>query len=131
MLITISQYSFPYEAHLAKSRLDAEGISAFIADEHTINMQWLYSKALGGVKLQVPEAFVEAALAALAEDREKDLEEEVGSDVKVCPHCGSEDTQFYQIGRFWAFWTIIALTFPFFPIKDGIKCNQCGKVSKY
>ncbi|OVZ14779.1 hypothetical protein CDO47_30295, partial [Pseudomonas aeruginosa] len=24
------------------------------ADEHTINMQWLYSNALGGVRLQVP-----------------------------------------------------------------------------
>lgn len=65
MLVTIASYSMPYEAHIAKSRLDSEGIPAFMADEHTINMQWLYSNALGGVKLQVPEPYAEAAIEIL------------------------------------------------------------------
>lgn len=34
MLITIATYSFPYEADIAKPRLDSEGIPAFIADEY-------------------------------------------------------------------------------------------------
>lgn len=129
MLITIARYSLPYEAHIARSRLDAEGIPAFVADEHTINMQWLLSDALGGVRLQVPEAHVDKALAVLAEDREQDLLEEQGVDAVPCPHCGSEDTEYQQIGRRWAFLVFIGLDFPLFPVRDGIRCRQCGQVS--
>ena len=69
MLTTVARYSLPYEAHLARARLESEGIPAFVADEHTINMQWLYSDALGGVRLQVPEPWALRALSVLAEDR--------------------------------------------------------------
>ncbi|WP_193074104.1 DUF2007 domain-containing protein [Pseudomonas sp. FME51] len=129
MLITIARYSLPYEAHIAKSRLDSEGVPAFVADEHTINMQWLLSDALGGVRLQVPEAHVDAALAILAEDREQDLIDEQGVDTTPCPRCGSEDTEYHQIGRRWAFLAFLGLDFPLFPVKDGVRCRQCGRVS--
>ncbi|MDQ2075204.1 DUF2007 domain-containing protein [Marinimicrobium sp. ABcell2] len=130
MLVTISTYSFPYEAHIAKSRLDSEGIPAFIADEHTINMQWLYSNAMGGVRLQVPQSYAEKALQVLSEDREADLIDEIGLDSETCPHCGSTDTEFHQIGRRWAFLVFLGINFPLFPVKNGIRCKQCGKVSK-
>lgn len=130
MLVTVSRYSFPYEAQIAKTRLDVEGIPAFVADEHTINMQWLFSNALGGVKLQVPENFADAALEVLNEDREQDLVEAVETDTQVCPHCGSDATEFHQIGRRWAFLVFLGLDFPLFPVKDGIKCKNCGKVSE-
>ncbi|BFM22096.1 putative signal transducing protein [Gilvimarinus japonicus] len=130
MLVTISSYSLPYEAHIAKSRLDSEGIPVFIADEHTINMQWLYSHALGGVKLQVPKLYAETALKVLNENREEALVEDQGVDQKACPFCGSENTEFYQLGRRWAFLVFIGIQFPLFPVRDGIKCKECGKVSK-
>lgn len=130
MLVTISRYSMPYEAHIAKSRLDSEGIPAFIADEHTISMQWLYSNALGGVKLQVPESYAETALDILLENREQALVDDQGVDQDACPFCGSEDTEFYQLGRRWAFLVFIGIQFPLFPVKNGIKCKACGKVSK-
>ena len=129
MLVTIATYSFPYEAHIAKSRLDSEGIPAFVADEHTINMQWLYSNAMGGVRLQVPGSYAEEAARILAEDREPALMEEVEVDAERCPHCGSLDTEFHQIGRRWAFLVFLGINFPLFPVKNGIKCNQCGQVS--
>lgn len=130
MLVTISRYSMPYEAHIAKARLDSEGIPAFVADEHTINMQWLYSNALGGVRLQVPEAYVEAARKVLEEDREQDLLEEQGHDSKMCPNCSSTDTEYYQIGRRWAFLVFLGVNFPLFPVKNGIKCRQCGAITR-
>ena len=43
MMVTIATFSFPYEAQIARAKLDSEGIPATVADEHTINMQWLYS----------------------------------------------------------------------------------------
>ncbi len=36
--MVIAQYSFPYEAHIAKARLESVGIPAYIENEHTINM---------------------------------------------------------------------------------------------
>lgn len=129
MLVTISRYSFPYEAHLARSLLETEGIPAFVADEHTINMQWLYSDALGGVRLQVPEPYVQAAQKILAEDREQPLVEQQEVETRHCPACGSADTEYHQIGRRWAFLVFLGINFPLFPVRDGIRCRDCGRVS--
>ena len=52
-LITITSYSEPIEAYIVKGRLEAEGIPAFIANEHHISLAWYLSHALGGVKIQV------------------------------------------------------------------------------
>jgi hypothetical protein len=130
MLITIARYSFPFDAHISKVRLDAEDIPSFIADEHTVNMQWMYSNAMGGVRLQVPEEFADQANIILAEDRSDELIEEQGGDFDVCHSCGSSDTEFHQIGKRWAFLMFLGLNFPLFPTKDAIKCNKCGKVTK-
>ncbi|WP_177424378.1 DUF2007 domain-containing protein [Pseudomonas sp. MYb185] len=130
MLVTISRYSFPYEAQLARALLESEGIPAFIADEHTINMQWLYSDALGGVRLQVPEPYVQAAQKVLAEDREQALVEQQDIDIRHCPRCGSANTEYHQIGRRWAFLVFLGINFPLFPVRDGILCRDCGRVSK-
>ena len=130
MLTTIARYSLPYEAHLARARLESEGIPAFVADEHTINMQWLYSDALGGVRLQVPEPWALRALSVLAEDREQVLMEEQQIDTELCRHCGSADTEYHQIGRRWAFLMFLGINFPLFPVRDGIRCRDCGKVSR-
>ncbi len=130
MLKTVATYSFPYEAQIARGKLDAEGIPAFVADEQTINMQWLYSNALGGVKLQVPPPFVEQALRVLAEDRSQVLEQEKGYDTQPCEQCGSFDTEPYQVGKRWAFLVFLGLDFPLFPVKNTVKCNACGHVNE-
>lgn len=46
----VATFSFAHEAHIAKIPLEAAGIPFFITDEHTLNMQWLYSGALGRVR---------------------------------------------------------------------------------
>ncbi len=74
-LVTIASFSFPHEAHIARAKLDSEGIPAVLADEFTISMQWLYSNALGGVKVQVPPSCAERALEILAQDDSDLLED--------------------------------------------------------
>lgn len=64
--VVAETYSFPYEAQIAKTQLEAAEIPARIENEHTINMDWLYSNALGGVRLLVPESYAEEAKALLA-----------------------------------------------------------------
>ena len=64
-LVTIGSYSTAYEASLVRAELEAFDIDATLADENAIGVNWLWSNALGGVKVQVPESEVEAALGIL------------------------------------------------------------------
>ncbi|WP_286240656.1 DUF2007 domain-containing protein [Neptuniibacter halophilus] len=130
MLVTIARYSYPYEAHLARSRLESEGIPAYLADEHTINMQWLYSDALGGIRLQVPENYTQQAQEILALDLEQALIEQQDYQGAACPHCGSHNTEYYQFGRRMAFLVFLGLDFPLYPTHDGILCHHCGARSR-
>ena len=125
MPVTVARYDFPYQAHIARAKLDSEGIPAFVADEHTINMQWLYSNAMGGVKLQVPESFAEAAREVLARE-----EAQVAPAAEVegprCQHCGSTRTALRQRGRRWAFLSWLVLELPLFPVRRRYHCLDCG-----
>ena len=130
MLATVATFTFPYEAQIARAKLDSEGIPAFVADEQTINMQWLYSNAMGGVRLQVPLVYVEEALEILAQDSSELLVADQGIDKTPCSACGSGNTEPYQIGRRWAFLVFLGLDFPLFPVKNTLKCLDCGHVEK-
>ena len=130
MLVTISTYLFPYEAQIDKAKLESEGITAFIADEHTINMQWLYSNALGGVRLQISEKFRAQALLILNEDRSDLLIEQEGSDLPICEQCGSPETEFYLIGKRLAFLVFLRLDFPLFPTKTVVRCPKYQHIAK-
>jgi Putative prokaryotic signal transducing protein len=55
-LVTVATFSLPVEAHIAKTKLESEGIECFVADENIVSLNWLYSGAVGGIKLQVSEA---------------------------------------------------------------------------
>ena len=53
--ITIISFTYPHEAHLAKTKLESEGLKVIILDELTAQVNNFYSNAIGGVKLQVTE----------------------------------------------------------------------------
>ena len=127
-LKTVANFSFPYEAQIAWAKLDSEGIPAFIADEHTINANWLYSNALGGVRLQVPAEFVEDASSILAEEYADDLEKEQGYDSLTCSKCGGANTEFQGTNKRGAFLAFLVIDFPLYPVKDKFKCRDCGHV---
>jgi len=61
-VVTLRQFLTVQEAVMAKSILDSAGIESFLADENVISMNWLWSNALGGVKLQVRKT--DAAIAS-------------------------------------------------------------------
>ena len=126
-LKTIASFSFAHEAHLAKSKLEASSIPAFIKDEHTITMNWLYSNALGGVKLQVLEDQDGEAIDILRADFSKDIDAVFGSTTRVCPDCGGEDYCSYTKGKKSAFMTALLLGFPLILCQHGFKCNNCDR----
>ena len=130
MLVTIARYSFPYEAQIAKSQLDASGIPAFIADEHTINMQWLYSDAMGGVRLQVLQEHVADAQSILSDSAPINPEIEKAPPQPVCSICGGMLSAPFQTGRRPTILSWLLLGLPLWPIKNQRKCTKCGVVSK-
>jgi Putative prokaryotic signal transducing protein len=67
-MVVVARFSKPEEAHLLRMRLEAGGIQAFIRDENTIQIDWLYSNALGGVRVEVAEEDEAATRELLAAD---------------------------------------------------------------
>lgn len=63
--VTIKTYNFGIDATMAQHLLENEGIETHLMDELSIQMNPLYSNALGGVKLQVWEEDVEHAIKVL------------------------------------------------------------------
>lgn len=64
-LVTVAQYHDPVDAQLLQGRLQAEGIPAFLADEHLIEANRLLAIMLGGVRVQVSADDLPRAQAVL------------------------------------------------------------------
>ena len=73
--VTVATYDKPTDAHIALGRLAAEGIEGQLFDENMVQMDWLYSIALGGIKLRVARGDEKAARAVLETDYSKTLED--------------------------------------------------------
>jgi hypothetical protein len=123
-LVTIGSYSTPYEANMVKSRLEAAGIPAFVADEYTIGMNWLYSNALGGVKVQVPESLALEAQELLNSGSESPTTDEFAT-VDTCPQCASKNTERFLDKR-GSFLTWVLLGLPLLLPRKKKKCCDCG-----
>ena len=124
-LTTVASVSTIFEADLLRARLEGEGIRAFIANENLIGMNWLYSNAVGGVRIEVELHNEQAAREVIALVRSKEFElEPSGDDWGRCPECGSNRIEFIQDKRSMAFsWLIagIPLLFP----REKYYCHQC------
>ena len=66
--VTVATYDKVTDAHIALGRLSAEGIEAQLFDQNMVQMDWLYSIALGGIKLRVARGDEKAAREVLATD---------------------------------------------------------------
>ena len=73
--VTVATYDKPVDAHIARGRLAAEGIEAQLFDENMVQMDWLYSIALGGIKLRVSRGDEKAARKVLETDYSKTLDD--------------------------------------------------------
>lgn len=127
-LITLQQFSQPTKAYIIKGKLEFEGIECFIADEHLVTLNWLYSNALGGIKLQIRKTDIEKAKEVLARDQkiDSDPKKKKANLEETCSRCGSEDVYFEKYNRkkyFWS-WLLLGIPIPF--LKRKWKCYSCG-----
>jgi len=99
--VTLRQFRDLPEALLAKGSLESAGIQAYLIDDNMIRMDWFISNLLGGIKLKVRAADVEAASEILDQPIPEILEVEgVGKfEQPKCPRCHSLNVSYLLDGR--------------------------------
>ena len=127
-LVTIGSYSTAYEANLVRSELEAFGLDASLLDAGTVNLNWLWSNALGGVKVQVPESELEDARRILALEPSNDEDGPAAEETApaVCPNCGSRDVA-YLLDKRGCFLTWLLFSLPLVPALSKLRCAHCGR----
>ena len=128
-LVTVRQYRDLTEALVGRSLLESAGMTAWIADEHLVRMNWFYSNLVGGVRLQVAEED-EAAARELLEEAAPPPIPYGGEEVYVqptCPKCGSAEVTLgdgTEQGR--SFVALYTLSVPVPPREAAWHCEACG-----
>lgn len=85
----VAAYSTPIEANIARNRLEAAGVEAFLGDDQTVGWLWHLGTALHGVKVLVAES----DLSRAAEILEKLQKPEFAGEPPPpwsCPECAAE-----------------------------------------
>jgi hypothetical protein len=73
-LIAVRRFRDLPEALVAKGMLDSAGVKCFLSDENTVRMDWLWSNALGGVRLWVREDDLPDATSLLSSEYSNDAD---------------------------------------------------------
>ncbi len=133
MQTVVARFTCVGEAEAARSALDAVGIESRIGDENIISIDWLYSNAVGGVKLLVADEDRDEAAELLATraddatdaiaDSQVETDETVETGIEAsemrCPSCGSDDVR--RVPRMMLFLALGAIAFGV-----GTAINQPG-----
>lgn len=132
-LVQFKYYANSLEANRDKQILANNGLKSFIANEQTIQSDWLLSQALGGIQLQVFEDEVEKAQEILKnfldnEYTSLEVEHTIAYPVFdfTCPKCGSN--HLYRDENPGGLFGI-SLLFLGFPVKAKshlYHCYYCG-----
>lgn len=125
-LVTVGTFTSPVEAHLAKGRLQVEGIQAIVLNEHHISVNWPMSQALGGVKVQVPAEQLEAAKKVLEALARGEYAEPDALETK-CPICGSNNIKArFSLPKLLFLIVSLGLS-AIFPIRrEKLICRRCA-----
>jgi DNA-directed RNA polymerase subunit RPC12/RpoP len=124
-IVTLTSYYDPMEAQIVRGRLEANGISCFIADDNTLAANPFYNQALGGIKIKVFEHDLEKCREILAED----VVLESGDELMTCPYCKSTQVR-YGVAPVKRSWFSIILTVLVSPHaihpQQSWTCRDCG-----
>lgn len=131
-LVVVATFLEPNQAHLARSKLETEGIWSALDGEYHVAMNWLISNAIGGVKLLVSERDVEAAQRILDRKSGGFTSDDAGratdteAPVEKCPVCDSDDIYRERIKRRLVFLSLLFLGIPIPFVSRKMVCENCG-----
>ena len=120
-LVKVAAYLWPFDANIAGSRLEADGISCFLHDEELITLNWQYSNAAWGVKLYVKAGDLERAREILSDNSESVLDAD-----EKCPICNSSQIEYENVHKKWIFLSWLLIGIPLLFSKDKWTCKDCG-----
>ncbi|MDZ4140507.1 MAG: DUF2007 domain-containing protein [Methylotenera sp.] len=128
---TVSTFDNQLEAHIVKGLLESENIPVFLVGEHYASVQWVYTFALGHIRLQVPPSQAAKAQEILVQYRQGQYQQNLESEFQLapltCSHCGSTEIQEVSARPSLIFGALLeALLFKFVlpPVKYKV-CKQC------
>lgn len=124
-LVTVRTFTSLPEAQLACTTLQAAGLDAELGDERLVSMQWLYSHAIGGVKLLVPDD--QAAEAGDILDTSAIPDEALAPDQpEACLHCGGTEVDSVLEGVKPAMLSLLLIGVPLARVRRVHRCHRCG-----
>ncbi|WP_029037360.1 putative signal transducing protein [Salinimicrobium xinjiangense] len=124
---SVAVFQYSAEAQIIKGRLEAEGITVFIADNHTIDTDPLVSNAIGGVKLKVRKEDEAKAMEVLGSISKYSVDDD-GVQIR-CLECNSEKVELLTNVKGLKSFFFFSLSFLFTALPIYIKreyyCNVC------
>jgi hypothetical protein len=129
-LVTIRRYRDLSEAIIARGAIESAGIFCFLKD--LVRLDWQISNMIGGIRLQVAAADVEAAEAVLASpipntiDFAGEFLDEPGFEQPRCPRCRSTDISYERSSRKAAITSLYLLGLPLPLGSASWTCEKCG-----
>ncbi|MDW7646464.1 MAG: DUF2007 domain-containing protein [Desulfuromonadales bacterium] len=126
--VTIAQFRDLPSAGLAQSTLEAAGLQCFLDNQYTIGVNWLYSNALGGVKLRVARADAKRAKEILQIHTETKQTEKFPDEEQLpassCPNCGATEIKTINYQRQFSAWSLL-LGLPLLFFGKRYRCREC------
>jgi hypothetical protein len=127
--VQIDAFIHPIECELARTRLEWHGIECYAFDHNIIVFNWLYSLAVGMVKLKVSRADAERAVEILQQEPVRvEITHELVADAQgelFCPRCNSPDIFPERLHRRLVYLTWLAFGWPLPIITRKWRCMDC------
>ncbi len=126
-LVTIRRYRDLSEAIVARAVVESAGIFCFLKDENLVRLDWQVSNFIGGIRLQVAAADVEAAEAILSQPIPDtfSIPDQSGFEQPRCPRCTSTDITWERQGRKAALASLYLFSLPLPRGSESWLCNSC------
>ena len=120
VMVTVASFPEAIEAHIYRSRLEAEGIPCVTADENIVSNQPWHTIAYGGVKLRVRQT---------DEDRAREIIQEIrgrlnADDTELCPACHSNKIKVKRNVNILK--QVVSVLFMGTPVSRKAVCVNCG-----
>jgi hypothetical protein len=97
-IVTFKSYYDPMLAYIIRTKLEANNIQCYIADDNIIWAKPYFNQLLGGVKIRVFEKDFERCLEILATDddqhEQNHFEIDKESNGNACPYCASTNISY-------------------------------------
>lgn len=132
-IVTFEAYYDPMYAEIIRTKLEANGITCYIADSHMIWIKPYLNQALGGVKIKMFESDVERSKQLISQTLSLESDEEApsGNELITCRYCGSANIRYGNATQNRYPWhaIVIALLFVNYPFyaNKARHCFNCGK----